>query len=59
MRAEIKKDRYYSVMLTSQSTFNFGYIDSRASGNSAGCYGVAGPDWEGETPGGLNKMFTS
>ena len=30
---EIEKDRYYSVMLTSQYTFNFGYIGSRATGN--------------------------
>lgn len=56
---EIEKDRYYSIMLTSQYTFNFGYIGSRATGNGAGCYGVAGPDWKGETPAGLNKMFTS
>jgi len=56
---EIEKDRYYSVMLTSQYTFNFGYIGSRATGNAAGCYGVAGPDWKGETPAGLNKMFAS
>lgn len=47
---EIEKDRYYSVMLTSQYTFNFGYIGSRATGNGAGCYGVAGPSWTGATP---------
>ena len=56
---EIEKDRYYSVMLTSQYTFNFGYIGSRATGNGAGCYGIAGPDWKGGTPTGVNKMFTS
>jgi hypothetical protein len=32
---EIEKDRYYSVMLTSQYTFNFGYIGSRAAGYPA------------------------
>jgi len=56
---EIEKDRYYSIMLTSQYTFNFGYIGSRATGNSAGCYGVAGPGWKGEVPPGLSKMFIS
>ena len=56
---EIEKDRYYSVMLTSLYTFNFGYIGSRATGNGAGCYGVAGPDWTGETPSGVAKVFTS
>jgi len=56
---EIEKDRYYSVMLTSQYTFNFGYIGSRATGNGAGCYAVAGPSWKGEAPEGVNKVFTS
>jgi len=56
---EIEKDRYYSVMLTSQYTFNFGYIGSRATGNGAGCYAVAGPAWKGDTPKGVKKVFTS
>ena len=56
---EIEKDRYYSVMLTSQYTFNFGYIGSRATGNGAGCYAVAGPSWTGDTPEGVTKVFTS
>ncbi|MBK7423975.1 MAG: DUF1254 domain-containing protein [Propionivibrio sp.] len=56
---KIEKARYYSVMLTSQYTFNFGYIGSRATGNGAGCYGVAGPSWKGAKPAGVNKMFTS
>ena len=56
---EIEKDRYYSVMLTSQYTFNFGYIGSRATGNGAGCYAVAGPDWTGDTPAGIEKVFSS
>ena len=56
---EIEKDRYYSVMLTSQYTFNFGYIGSRATGNGAGCYAVSGPSWKGDTPKGVKKVFTS
>ena len=52
---EIDKDRYYSVMLTSQYTFNFGYIGSRATGNDAGCYAVAGPGWTGDTPEGVEQ----
>ena len=56
---QIDKDRYYSVMLTSQYTFNFGYIGSRATGNDAGCYAVAGPGWTGDTPDGVAKVFTS
>lgn len=56
---EMDKDRYYSVMITSQYTFNFGYIGSRATGNGAGCYAVAGPAWTGGTPKGIEKVFVS
>lgn len=56
---EVEKERYYSVQLTSQYTFNFGYIGSRATGNGAGCYAIAGPNWKGETPAGIKKMFRS
>ena len=56
---EKQKQRYYSVMLTSQYTFNFGYIGSRATGNGAGCYAVAGPRWKGDTPTGIKKVFHS
>ena len=56
---EMAKDRYYSVMITSQYTFNFGYIGSRATGNGAGCYAVAGPGWTGGTPKGVEKVFDS
>ncbi len=56
---EIEKERYYSVMLTSQYTFNFGYMGSRATGNNAGCYAVTGPGWKGSIPAGIKKVFTS
>ncbi|WP_319519009.1 DUF1254 domain-containing protein [uncultured Martelella sp.] len=56
---EVDTDRYYSVMLTSLYTFNFGYIGSRATGNDAACYAVAGPDWKGDTPKGIAKVFQS
>jgi hypothetical protein len=56
---EMDKDRYYSVQLTSQYTFNFGYIGSRSTGNAAGCYAVASPGWKGSTPKGINKVFVS
>ena len=56
---EIEKDRYYSVQLVSQYTYNFGYIGTRATGNDAGCYAVAGPDWTGDAPAGIAKVFQS
>jgi hypothetical protein len=55
----IEKSRYYSIMLCDGNTFNYGYIGSRATGNDAGDYMVVGPDWKGETPAGIKKVFHS
>jgi hypothetical protein len=55
----VEKPRYYSVMLCDGNTFNYGYIGSRATGNEAGDYLVLGPDWKGETPAGIKKVFRS
>lgn len=51
--------RYYSIMLRDGNFYNYGYIGSRATGNEAGDYMVAGPDWNGETPSGIKKVFRS
>ena len=56
---EIEKSRYYDVQLVDLYTDNFGYIGSRTTGNGAGCYAIAGPDWNGETPPGIRKVFRS
>jgi len=53
------KDRYISVMLADAHTYNYGYMGSRATGGKAGKYMVAGPDWKGEKPGGIDKVFRS
>ena len=55
----VDKSRYYSVQLTDLYTFNYGYVGTRATGNGAGCYMVAGPGWKGETPDGIAKVFNS
>ena len=55
----VEKSRYYSVMLCDGNTFNYGYIGSRATGSEAGDYLVVGPDWKGETPPGIKKVFRS
>lgn len=56
---EIEKGRYYSVQLTDMYSFNYGYVGSRATGNAAGCYMIAGPNWSGEKPNGVAKVFKS
>jgi len=55
----VEKNRYYAAQLEDGNTFNFGYIGSRATGNEAGDYLVVGPDWKGETPPGIKKVFRS
>jgi hypothetical protein len=55
----VAKGRYYAVQLEDGNTYNFGYIGSRATGNDAGDYMVVGPDWKGETPKGIKKVFRS
>jgi len=53
----VEKCRYYSVMLADMYSCNYGYIGSRATGNGAGTYMIAGPNWKGETPEGIKKLF--
>ena len=46
----VEKGRYYSLQFIDMYTFNFAYVGSRATGNDAGSFLLAGPDWKGETP---------
>lgn len=55
----VPKNRYYSVQLVDGNTYNYGYIGSRATGSESGSYLVVGPDWQGETPAGIKKVFQS
>jgi len=55
----VPKERYYAVQLIDGNTYNYGYIGSRATGNEAGDYMVVGPEWKGEKPAGIKKVFTS
>ena len=55
----MEKSRYFSVMLTDAYTQNFDYIGSRTTGNDGGVFVVAGPNWTGEKPEGVTKVFQS
>ena len=55
----IEKNRYFSVQLVDQYTFNFDYIGSRTTGNDGGIFMVTGPNWKGEIPDGIQKVFKS
>ncbi len=54
---KMEKERYFSVQLIDEYTFNFDYIGSRATGNDGGHFLVAGPSWKGPTPKGVDKVF--
>ena len=46
----VEKGRYYSLQFIDMYTFNFAYVGSRATGNGAGSYLLAGPRWKGQRP---------
>jgi len=51
--------RYYSFQLVDMRTDNLDYIGTRATGNQAGRYLIAGPDWQGVVPEGFNAVIRS
>ncbi len=54
---EIEDGRYYSIQLVDLHNFSFDYIGSRATGNHAGRYLIAGPKWTGEAPANINEVI--
>ncbi|GGD45007.1 DUF1254 domain-containing protein [Pseudoxanthomonas indica] len=55
----VEKGRYYSAQFVDMYTYNFAYVGSRATGNDAGNYLLAGPDWKGDTPAGIKQVIRS
>lgn len=55
----IQQDRYFSVQFVDAYTYNFAYVGSRTTGNGGGTYLLAGPNWEGEKPEGVDEVIRS
>jgi hypothetical protein len=55
----VEKSRYYAIQLEDGNTFNYGYVGTRSTGSEAGDFMVVGPNWKGETPAGIKKVFHS
>ena len=55
----IEQNRYYSLQFIDLYTYNFDYVGSRTTGNSGGKYLLAGPNWKGEKPDGVDKVIRS
>jgi len=56
---EVPGDRYYSIQFIDAYTYNTAYVGSRATGNKAGKYLLAGPGWKGEKPAGIDEVIHS
>lgn len=55
----IDQDRYYSLQFVDGYTYNFAYLGSRTTGNGGGKYLLAGPNWKGDKPEGVNDVIRS
>ncbi len=51
------KDRYYVMQLIDLFTYNFAYVGVRSTGFDAGNYVIAGPNWKGDKPKGIDQVF--
>ena len=51
-------DRYYSFEFLDAYTNDYAYLGQRASGGNGGTYFMAGPDWNGQVPEGMTKIWT-
>ncbi|MCU1717760.1 DUF1254 domain-containing protein [Pseudomonas sp. 5P_3.1_Bac2] len=54
---KVEDGRYYSLQFIDLYTYNFAYVGSRATGNEAGNFLLAGPNWQGPTPAGIKQVI--
>ena len=55
----LPKERFYTIQLADLYTHNFAYVGTRATGNGAGHYLIAGPNWNGTKPTGIDAVIRS
>jgi hypothetical protein len=54
----IAADRYYTFQFLDAYTNVFAYIGTRATGSNGGTYLIAGPNWNGQVPQGMTKIWS-
>jgi hypothetical protein len=54
---KVEQGRYYSLQFIDMYTFDFAYVGSRATGNDAGNFLLAGPGWNGPVPAGIKAVI--
>lgn len=55
----IEQGRYFSLQFIDGYTYNIAYVGTRTTGNGGGKYLLAGPNWHGETPAGIEQVIRS
>jgi len=50
--------RYYTFEFLDAYTNDYAYVGTRATGSAGGTYLIAGPEWNGQVPDGMTKMWT-
>ncbi len=55
----IEQNRYYSLQFVDGYTYNEAYVGSRTTGNGGGKYLLAGPNWKGDKPEGIDEVIRS
>ncbi len=53
----VDQGRYFTFQLIDLYTHNYAFISSRTTGNEAGNYLLAGPNWKGEKPDGIKAVI--
>jgi len=56
---EMEPERFYHFQLIDLYTHNFAYVGTLTTGNGAGTFLIAGPDWHGEKPDGTDDVIRS
>ena len=56
---DIDENRFYSVHLADINHHNFGFLGTVTTGNGAGHHMIAGPNWNGEKPDGIDTVTTT
>jgi len=51
-------DRYYTFEFLDAYTNDFAYVGTRATGSDGGTYLLVGPNWQGQVPHGMTKIWS-
>ena len=55
---EMEPERFYHFQLIDVYTHNYAYMGTMTTGNMAGKYMIAGPNWKGKTPEGIDQVIS-